>query len=657
MKIKNTLFFGVLFSLVIGAAGFFVAKHAEKHFEVDGGQKTYTLDLDCDTPWTDVHDIDEHNKGASAKTKLGNDVAFRYSNKLEISDGSGLITFPGNADYEFRNVDPLNGLIKMDYKSDCDFNLSYGFRKDDLRYTTYLTATGHSWDPAQTFTFDCEYGYPTYFKIDSGVSGQIQELKFYYNCVPSIDPYRHDGDWEYTTNEGGEVILTGYHVESGVIPDDKTLTVPNYLKVGNSYARVSYIAGNTLSTVPWVEHIILPFVGQSWGSDVSGYSHEFGSIFRKTNSVGDVDYVAMQQNSNTWYVPKNLKTVTLYSANKYQPTLAKVIPNYAFYGAEQLTEINILGPRYSDESVKDKVSEIGIFAFANCRNLKELYLPRSITNISYSAFAGDSNLIVRCYGTVGINDSINPNYAKVTENYLETVTYHDVKYDLYKSGDNTYANALGLVSSTSPLELDFNENVVVGDKSYEVKRIANRAFSDVDTLQRVYIPEGMEQVGHLAFKGAYRASIILEDELNEEVYLSDFDRDTGVVVPGYTGGDPIEEHNVIYLPLKSGGYFADHIYDPYHESLLLLDRFESNLPIYVSAYFAESNNDITILYIPKNITLGDSCFLNCSNLSVVHFVGTVDQWNALVDAGKIGANCFAGTQVEEVICSGGRVPV
>ena len=648
MKKKTILLLSLTVACAVSATAFIVANHSGNLIAPEGEATTFEIHLDSDNHLFNTSSVSETKSRGYAKTKKGSDVEFEYPTNANITHSSCFIEFAEGGGSVY-NTTAINGLINLNYKCNRDIHIYYGFSPDNLHYDLFLERTGsHSSDPYKSMVFQNDYGYPSFFKITCSEDVQIYDLSLTYTCSASVDPFRIDGEWEYTIKDAGQVTITGYHIDSDKIPSDGILVVPATFEG----VKVYKINPGVLSNVPWVKHIVLPFVGQSWYIEEE-MSHDFGSIFASSNPTGSTALTPIQQHKQTWFVPSGLKTVTVINGNRDYDLRYK-IPNYAFYGADNLEVINLVGPTTAAQSTSYHVQIIGSYTFAHCTNVKEIYLPTSITTIDEGAFAGDDNLIIRSYGTYHFADSRNPSYAKLTENYIETVTYNGIIYDLYRSDDKVYANAMGLAYPLFASVLNLDHEVKANGKTYTCNSIANRAFMDLTNLERIYLPADMANVGHLAFKGCYRASIILKDDLSSEAYLSDWAKDTGIVAPNYTGEEATEFYNVSYLPLNNA-LFADYITESVGE--LRLDKSGSLVTIYVSAFFALGNDVIEALDLPKDIVLGDCAFKDCSNLTTVQYAGTVDEWNALVSNGFIGANIFAGTQVTQIICNGGYVPV
>ena len=658
MKKKSIIILSIIGACSVATAALLAFVKPDNYLSVLGDRETYTIALDENNRLIDRSASTEGKERGTAKTHKGNDIIFECSSSAR--QDVGFIDFYDGAG-ELYNVDPINGLTKLKYKCNKGITLKSGFSFDNLYNSQDLSPTGsHSYDDYATINIQSDYGYPSYFKIECPDETQVFELIFYYSCVASPDPYKIVGNWSYTTYADPDFgspqsKITDFSIDPEDIPADGMLVVPSSLG-GN---HVGFIDQGVLDDCKWIKHIVLPFVGQTYRTDDSSGSHDFGSIFSRVS--GHDGYSPMTQHGGTWYVPTGLQTVTVLRGNRVNGSDFRYkIPDYGFYGATNLTQVNLVGPTSLDQPTEYKLEIIGSYAFGNCTGLSELYLPASITTVDNNAFAGCSKLIIRSYGEVSIGDGANPNYAKVTENYIETVISDGIIYDLYKSGDNVYANAMGK-ASPMPTILRLYRDVTVRGHTYRCLSIANQAFEDEDGIVRIILNGGMQKVGHLAFKGCSHATILIRDTGEDSsVYLSDWDKDTGLVVPNYGGGSSYEFLDVSYTKLRNDetntGYIADSIINASATSIRL-DMFDVDYHIYTRAYFAVGNKTIEEVYLPKDITMGDYSFFNCSELETIQFAGTCEEWETLVSNGRIGVNTFANTKATVIICSDGTEPV
>ena len=124
-----------------------------------------------------------------------------------------------------------------------------------------------------------------------------------------------------------------------------------------------------------MQSITIPHVGNT--SKATGESGTFGYIF------GSVEYdgtTATKQiynsynNSKTYYIPSQLKTVTITSAQQ--------LSYGAFYNCSMLTKVNL----------NDKLTTIGEYAFSGCSGLTSIETGSSLTTIKDGAFRNCTSL-------------------------------------------------------------------------------------------------------------------------------------------------------------------------------------------------------------------------------------------------------------------------
>ena len=151
--------------------------------------------------------------------------------------------------------------------------------------------------------------------------------------------------------------------------------------------------------------ITLPFVG-SGKTASGGFDQVFGYIFGYTTirsgedlPIPGVTGIYMTNNLDKiygYYIPLSLKSVTITGGN---------IPEYAFFGCTQLTEIKISdnvtsiggGAFWSCSglnsiNIPNKVQKIGQHMFSGCSSLKNITIPDSVTSIEYAAFENCTGL-------------------------------------------------------------------------------------------------------------------------------------------------------------------------------------------------------------------------------------------------------------------------
>ena len=642
MKKLFTLGLSLTFASALVAGSIVIFSNKEKSTNnAESTTITYTMTLD-ENNRIQFKEDDANYKIGTVKTDLGSEIELTYSSDIDINAEGEFLAFPEQPDLFFSqlytNV-PVNGLYRVDYSLHDTIYFDYGYSKMNVDDTYHCVRLG-SVEVTDSFYLDLSEGYPSYFRFYSYGLTKIHYLKFYYTCVASPDPHRRDGHWE-TEIHDSIVTLKGYHISTEEIPEDGVLIVPGYI----GQDRVDYIDLNTLNNISWVKHIILPFVGQSRYLD-DDRSHSFGSIFGSQS--GNIYYHPIQQFGGTYYIPNSLKTVTVNGGNMLSHDDETVsLPDYGFYGVD-MPNIIINGPHHEQEGLEGKISNIGQFTFANCQNLKELYLPYSINTIGNNAFAANPNLIIRCYGSVEITDAMNPNYARVTKRYLNTYSFNGVTYDLYDiDGEGSFANAIAL-EDNEVTTIHFDLPVTFDGVDYDVRSVANRAFENCVNLSRVYFPSNMEKVGHYAFKGDYRATFFIHDAITE-AYLSNWNIDAGKYYDNYDG-TTWTSHNVIYTILTDGRYVVLSVVDDTQSEYIFAAQIE-NTDVCFPSYFMEGNKNVTTINIPTRVKLNRGSFYNCSNLVTVNYSNTKESWGYQTH----DVNVFAYTQVDTIHCTDGDV--
>ena len=279
-----------------------------------------------------------------------------------------------------------------------------------------------------------------------------------------------------------------------------------------------------------LKEIILPFSGYSrTASDVNS---NFGYIFGTTSYSGST---MIMQNSTAYYIPTNLRSVTITNANEIKSrtfencnTLKEIIlsngittiDDYAFLNCSSINDIQI----------PQTVSIIGDYVFSGCSKIYNMTIPYSVTSVGNNAFPsnikikwiyntaitaaslGIENNITEVVVNTGIstinNDAfkncINLKTVQITENVTNVSStafagcfsitsftlYHNPEYTISEIG----SNLLNLVT-----------NVYIPDGVYKIK---DNAFKDCVSLRRVVIPSHVTEGGNNVFSGCTSLSSV-----------------------------------------------------------------------------------------------------------------------------------------------------
>lgn len=609
--------------------------------KTQGIEKVYTMTLDENNRISNIQTPWSGDKTGEVKTDEGNTVTVGFNDNVNPTPEAGFIIDGGT----FYNTSAVNGLIKLDYDIEGagDVWFDYGFNEQSQLFSHDLTLNlGHN---VGTFAFDDALGRSSYFNIRSTLSEvTIHSLKFYYTCIASPNPERTDGHWSYETNSDGEnnITITGYHIDSGDIPEDRILVVPNRI----DGKLVTKINTDVLDNVAWVRHLVLPFVGTSRYIGEEGQHYSFGSIFGFNSAHKQYTPIQQMEGSTyyTWYIPKLLEEITLVGCNRPNDKSDSdaILPAYSFYGASTIMKFNIYG----------NIQTIGNNAFTSCSKVTELYLDDSITSVGNAAFLGCNKAFIRARGSnfnTLMTDAVNPDYRPYTYGYIEHQVIDGIGYDLCRHEPD-------LVYSMTGPEVEGITNFVIPEivEGKTMHNIVNRAFEDYTSLIRVTIPQNFPYVGHLTFKGCYKANFLMYQDPDNH-FQSDWNQDTGMMFTNYVGEEDKHRGDVCYFDISDGIVIYDSYIDGNEPTTASLTGFSE--PINTTAYSFYGRTALKTVTLDYGVRLGKYSFAYCSNLEHVTFNGTVNEWNDMVNAGHLGPNCFIGSTITEIECTNGNVPL
>ena len=305
-------------------------------------------------------------------------------------------------------------------------------------------------------------------------------------------------------------------------------------------------------------------MGQGIGSYEPGQTGDINLFFTPdTSGTFDVKITTDTKGENVM----GISTVTIYAVVKTERNgllfacnqgskLAKILGNeYSTYGWETLeipSTINLNGTVYNVTRIDNNafynvnslkkvvlpegLQNIGNYAFAYCFGLKEIHLPSTLKAIGDRAFYGCSNLktvvsymkepcaidrsVFCVYGTLSdvfttatlyvpsgsksnyLSATVWSEFQKIYQGELKETTLDGITY--------SYATGEDIATITSCDEDDINgENLVIPStikieaKTYQVKEIGGAAFWNVNSLQKVVLPEGLQYIGNEAFNYCY----------------------------------------------------------------------------------------------------------------------------------------------------------
>ena len=613
------------------------------NLEVSGETYIFTMSLNKDNQIQFLNSVNTDNYSiGEVKTDMGTNIRVAYSMDLNISPFDSFAVM--KEDEYFELCVPVNGLTKLEYEVSESLSIALGYERGEYKDTFTLSKTESK--PHTIFIEDWMSSYgvpPSHFKIysENSVNVTIKSLKFYYTCATYPDPTKVVGTWDIEPNEDSFYTITGFHIDQEDISENHILVVPSMVD-GQIITRISE---GVLSNVPWVEHVVLPFVGENIFIEQEGFSYNFASIFGKNDAHNKYQPIQQYEGTtvNIWYVPKSLHKITIIGGNhKKDPSEITYnhIPAYAFYGCGSLLRsITITG----------QINEIDKFAFTNCSTMEEIILPEEMQIINEGAFTGCNKLFIRSLSKeITMDESANPNYRPISLGYKETFLKDGIYYDICtNSDDNEYLSVIGIDKNMNVVNVPSSVNH--HDKDYNVKRIANRAFNDQTQLRAVHFSNGLEKVGQYLFQNCYRASVYLnEDPSESDIYSEHWS--VGL------GGE-------VYFVYKSYHSEGLHYYDMSGATYIIGVDGELDEQITIDAnefvntvfphYAFDHDVRISTLTISKTTVFKPYSFANCIHLSTIGFLGTSDEFIAFKNEGKIGFNSFINCATNQVLCTDG----
>lgn len=192
------------------------------------------------------------------------------------------------------------------------------------------------------------------------------------------DYVEQDGVTELNIGECVEEGVTDIRIKKGAFSGNSTLVK---IIVSNKVTEIDKGAFEGMNSLETLE---VPFIGRTANSDAY-YKESKTSVDKSVDSArtiahffGDSEYglacsVKISYNdtsSVTCYMPLTFKEVIVNATEDYS------IPMYAFNGAVNLTSVKLVG----------KIDAIGEYAFAGCKEIKAIELPKTVKNVYKGAF-------------------------------------------------------------------------------------------------------------------------------------------------------------------------------------------------------------------------------------------------------------------------------
>lgn len=263
---------------------------------------------------------------------------------------------------------------------------------------------------------------------------------------------------------------------------------------------VTHIGEDVLAGCTKLVDVKVPFVGVNADPGSTAPVHEgtFGYFFGVENNE----------------VPASVTTVEVTSTER-----GNYIPMEAFKNCGYIEDIIIDGGRNILNS-----------AFANCKNLKNLYIPKSIQSVGTNILADCTKLETLTVPFIGVSRNDENKETSVLGGFFGyddttitgTMQYYDGENYHYYKVPRTLKNVSVLNQTTIPMgafmNCDFIENVSIvtgasmGDEAFyncvalkevllpnDLQTIGEQAFAECESLETVNIPTKVKTIGNNAF--------------------------------------------------------------------------------------------------------------------------------------------------------------
>ena len=309
-------------------------------------------------------------------------------------------------------------------------------------------------------------------------------------------------------------------------------------------------------------------------------------VFPKMNTYLGYYFGAKSAVENPLYVPTSLRKVTV-SGN---------VPSQAFYGCENITEINL-----------SSCWNIGYGAFENCRGLTRMHLKESMDSVGGSIWKGCTSLTEVSVPFLG--GTYNASSAKFSHVFGGVVPSSLKKVTVFSGEikDSAFENCSAIT------------HVTLGENVYKIKK---NAFKNCNALQEIQISQKVTNIENNSFDGCYSLKNINVDSANTKYKTVDGS-----------------------LYTKNGAGLAKYAVGKTDSSFTVP---ESVTGIWAGAF--AGNTTLQTIVLPNQISkINDGTFLGCTALQNITIPDGVTY---------IGANAFRycrnlknvtiGSQVEEI---------
>ena len=379
--------------------------------------------------------------------------------------------------------------------------------------------------------------------------------------------------------------------------------------------------------------------------------------FKKCACVkGFEDLLARIGNANITYIDLDL------SSDAKKDKLDKIKPEEVLIYERNGGHASVVGVKYigvrsidipeeiyvSNEEVK--VSRIDACAFANCRDLEDVKVPRKLWSIEEHAFYNCRKLTtVHLGGYISeVAENAFAGCSALTRYEVDDIEIAGMRLSKFFSKDGVlYRQPKSTrITTIHQVPHKLTGGVVLPSG---VSEIGKNTFSYCDNITSITIPCSVVSIGEGAFRGCNLLESFMVESGNPAYHSAGnciIETKTKTLVAGCGSSIIPDDGSVTSI----GGFAFSHC-----DSLTSVTIPNTVTRIRAGAF--HSCGGLVTVAIPSSVVdIGMFAFADCVSLANIDYEGTINQWINLVGRGRYSSRVFLGSH-GIVKCKDGEVPV